>query len=311
MLLDLFPLPDFNIMKLKPFIKWAGGKRGLLPELLARLPVKFNGYFEPFVGGGALFFEMKQLGLLENKTVYLFDKNSELINTYQVVKQQPADLIALLTEFRANHTKEFYYEIRQLDRQTNFKSLHPTYRAARFIYLNKTCFNGLYRVNSKGFFNVPIGSYVNPSICDAETIMMTSEALQPIEIIHGCYSSILALANEQDFIYFDPPYHPLSATSNFTAYGEELFLEPDQIALFEVFKKLDSKGCFVMHSNSNSDFIKSLYRDYLIEFVEMERFINSKASGRGKIKEVIVRNYSDFTNERMFQNFGKIERTSL
>jgi len=122
---------------------------------------------------------------------------------------------------------------------------------------------------------------------------MTSEALQPIEIIHGCYSNILALANEQDFIYFDPPYHPLSATSNFTAYGEESFLEPEQIALFEVFKKLDSKGCFVMHSNSNSDFIKSLYRDYLIEFVEMERFINSKSSGRGKIKEIVARNYSN------------------
>ncbi len=280
-------------MKLKPFIKWAGGKRGLLPELLVRIPPQFNSYFEPFVGGGALFFEMKQLGLLENKTVYLFDKNSELINAYQVVKQHPKDLIAMLLEFKAKHTKEFYYEIRQLDRNSDFKSLNPIYRAARFIYLNKTCFNGLYRVNSKGFFNVPIGSYANPSICDIETILITSESLQPIEIIHGCYSSILALANEQDFIYFDPPYHPLSATSNFTAYGEELFLEPEQIALFEAFKKLDSKGCFVMHSNSNSEFLKTLYHDYPIEFVEMERLINSKASGRGKIKEVIVRNYSD------------------
>jgi len=278
-------------MKLKLFIKWAGGKRGLLPELLVRIPPQFNNYFEPFVGGGALFFEMKQLGLLENKTVYLFDKNSELINAYQVVKQRPKDLIAMLLEFKAKHTKEFYYEIRLLDRNSDFKSLNPIYRAARFIYLNKTCFNGLYRVNSKGFFNVPIGSYANPSICDAETILMTSEALQPIEIIHGCYSNILTLANEHDFVYFDPPYHPLSATSHFTAYGEELFLDAEQTALLEVFKTLDSRGCFVMHSNSNSEFIKTLYRDYLIEFVEMERFINSKSSGRGKIKEIIVRNY--------------------
>lgn len=278
-------------MKLKPFIKWAGGKRGLLPELLARIPTQFNNYFEPFVGGGALFFEMKQLGLLENKSVYLFDKNSELMNTYQVVKAHPKDLIAMLTEFKANHTKEFYYEIRQLDRNSDFKLLNPIYRAARFIYLNKTCFNGLYRVNSKGFFNVPIGSYKNPSICDAETILMTSEALQPIEMIHGCYSNILTLANKHDFIYFDPPYYPLSATSNFTAYGEESFLDAEQTALFEAFKILDSKDCFLMHSNSNSDFIKTLYRDYLIEFVEMERFINSKSSGRGKIKEIIVRNY--------------------
>lgn len=277
--------------KLKPFIKWAGGKRGLLPELLARLPDEFNNYFEPFVGGGALFFEMKRLGLLENKTVYLFDRNEELINTYQTIKKHPNDLIRLLTQFKENHTKNFYYEIRELDRKADFNSLHPTYQAARFIYLNKTCFNGLYRVNSKGFFNVPMGSYSNPSICDARTIMMTSEALQHVEIIHNCYSNILNLVNKNDFIYFDPPYHPLSATSNFTAYGEEAFLEPQQIALSKAFKVLNTKGCLVMHSNSNSDFIKSLYSDYPIEFVEMNRFINSKSSGRGKIKEVVIRNY--------------------
>lgn len=280
-------------MKLKPFVKWAGGKRGLLPELLARLPGQFNQYFEPFVGGGALFFEMKQLGLLENKTVYLFDKNSELINAYQVVRKQPEDLISLLAEFKANHTKEFYYAIRLLDRTADFKSLHSVYRAARFIYLNKTCFNGLYRVNRKGFFNVPMGSYVNPNICDEEAIRIAAHALQQIEIIHGCYSNILTLANEHDFVYFDPPYHPLSATANFTAYGEELFLETEQIALFETFKALDSRGCFVMHSNSNADFIKSLYRDYLIELVEMERCINSQSSGRGRINEIITRNYSN------------------
>jgi DNA adenine methylase len=285
--------------KLKPFVKWAGGKRGLLHELLARLPDKFNNYFEPFVGGGALFFELKRLGLLENKTVYLLDKNAELINTYQVIKNYPNDLIQALAQFQKNHSKEFYYGIRALDRNTDFKSLDSIYRAARFIYLNKTCFNGLYRVNSKGFFNVPIGSYTNPCICDAETITITSEALQQVEIIHSCYSSILRFAKKDDFIYFDPPYYPLNATSNFTAYGKDVFLEAEQVALFETFKTLDSTGCFVMHSNSNSDFIKSLYRDYLVEFVEMERFINSKANGRGKIKEVIFRNYSDFTSEKI------------
>jgi len=275
----------------KPFVKWAGGKRGLLPELLKRVPKKFNNYFEPFVGGGALFFEMKNLGMLEGKKVYLLDKNSELINTYKTIQNSPQELINHLKEFQKNHSKEFYYETREMDRVENFKSLDSNLRAARFIYLNKTCFNGLHRVNSKGFFNVPMGRYKNPKICDEELVFNSSLALQNVEILHSCYSKVLEFAGKNDFVYFDPPYYPLSATSSFTAYGEDIFLDNEQRELFEVFRELDKRECFVVHSNSDTEFIKNLYREYKIEFVEMERFINSKSSGRGKIREVIMTNH--------------------
>lgn len=278
-----------EIKNFKPFVKWAGGKRGLIEELLKRVPQHFNNYFEPFVGGGALFFELKKRGLLEGKKVYLFDKNSELINTYQVIQEMPQKLVTLLKDFQKKHSKEFYYETREMDRTKEFKHLPSELRAARFIYLNKTCFNGLHRVNSKGFFNVPMGSYKNPNICDEGLIFSASLALQGVEILHSCYSKVLDFAQSDDFVYFDPPYYPVSTTSNFTAYGEEVFLENEQKELCSIFNKLDKKGCFVLHSNSDTEFIKELYKDYKIEFVEMERLINSKASGRGKIREVLVR----------------------
>jgi len=280
---------SLSLSNLKPFIKWAGGKRALLPELLRLMPKKFNNYFEPFIGGGALFFELTKLGLLNGKKAYLFDANAELVNTYQTVKKHPKKLLKQLKEFQAKHSEEFYYSVRSQDREPNFKSLPAEVRAARFIYLNKTCFNGLWRVNSKGYHNVPIGRYKNPVIYDEDTIMAASYALQNAEIQNADFAEVLKLADNGDFVYFDPPYYPLTPTSSFTAYHENVFLDEEQKRLYGVFKELADRGVSVMHSNSDTEFIKELYKGYNIEFVEVNRFINSKSSGRGKISELIIR----------------------
>lgn len=274
----------------KPFLKWVGGKRALVDEIIARMPEKFNTYFEPFVGGGALFFELKKRGMLEGKKSYLFDANKELINVYNTVKNNPYELIEILKEFQNKHSHDFYYEVRSMDREDSFTSLPHALRAARFIYLNKTCFNGLYRVNSKGFYNVPMGRYKNPAICDTSSILCASRALQDTEVLHVDFAKVLDFAKKGDFVYFDPPYYPLTPTSSFTSYNQDIFLDDEQKRLFNTFEKLAKKGLHVMLSNSDTEFIKELYKDYKIDFVEMNRFINSKSGGRGKIKEIIVRN---------------------
>jgi DNA adenine methylase len=279
-----------DISKIQPFVKWVGGKRGLLSQITPLLPKKFNNYFEPFVGGGALFFELQKQGKLEGKKVYLFDINSELINTYQVVKSYPSELIKKLLEFKEKHSKEFYYDVRVWDREENFLELDNITRASRFIYLNKTCFNGLYRVNKKNQNNVPIGSYKNPKICDVDTIYSASYALQNATILNASYKDVLEYASKGDLVYFDPPYYPLTETSSFTSYSEFEFLQEQQIELFEIFRELDKKDCFVVHSNSDTQFINELYRDYDIEKIQANRFINSKSSGRGKISESLIRN---------------------
>ncbi|ALG68084.1 DNA adenine methylase [Beggiatoa leptomitoformis] len=276
---------------IKPFIKWVGGKRGLLDELLKRLPQHFNHYFEPFVGGGALFFELRKRGVLTGKNTYLFDKNAELINAYQTVQQNPDALITQLQHFQEQHSAEFYSDIRALDRQSTFASLTTEMRAARFIYLNKTCFNGLYRVNKQGFYNVPMGNYAKPAICDAELLLSAHQALIGVTVLHADYSHVAQLAKKNDFIYFDPPYYPLSTTSNFTAYNQHLFLDEQQKQLFNLFKQLDNSDCLLMHSNSDTPFMRELYKIYYTDTVQMHRFINSKKEGRGKINEVIIRNY--------------------
>jgi len=278
-----------SLVKVRPFIKWAGGKRALLPELLRLAPKEFNNYFEPFIGGGALFFELTRLGALRGKKAYLFDANAELINTYQTVKKQPKKLLKQLYEFQARHSEEFYYATRAMDREEGFKSLPNEIRAARFIYLNKTCFNGLWRVNSKGYHNVPSGKYKNPTIYDEELIMAASVALQNAQIQNIDFAKVLDYAKEGDFVYFDPPYYPLTPTSSFTAYHENVFLDEEQKRLFGVFEELSDKGVSAMHSNSDTEFIKELYTGYDIKFVEANRFINSKSSGRGKINEVIIK----------------------
>jgi len=276
--------------KYQPFIKWVGGKRGLLTQLLEKFPEKFENYHEPFLGGGAVFFELYSKGLLQNKKIYLSDINSELINTYNVVKTNPNELINNLENFKEKHTKEFYYETREIDRKEEFKTLTKIERATRFIYLNKTCFNGLYRVNKKGYFNTPIGSYKNPNIADRDTILSASEALQNAIILNKPFMEVINNTNENDLVYFDPPYYPLNVTSSFTAYDENEFLDDKQKELFNIFEELDKNNCFVLHSNSDTDFIKNLYQKHDINFVQANRFINSKSSGRGKINEVLIRN---------------------
>lgn len=278
-------------VKYQPFIKWVGGKRGLLSQILPLIPKNFNNYFEPFVGGGALFFELYSLGHLKNKNVYLFDINSELINAYNVIKNTPQLLIKELEIFKEKHSKEFYYEVRVWDREENFLELDAVMRATRFIYLNKTCFNGLYRVNKKNQHNVPIGNYKNPNICDATTLYNASEALQNVTILNRSYKDILQYVTQDDFVYFDPPYYPLTETSSFTSYSEFEFLENEQFELFELFDKLNDMNVKVMHSNSDTHFIKELYAKYDIQNIEAHRFINSKSSGRGKISEVLIRSY--------------------
>ena len=275
--------------KYQPFIKWVGGKRGLLKQLLPLFPKKFKNYHEPFLGGGAVFFELYSLGYLKDKKIYLSDINSELINTYNVVKNSPIDLISNLEIYKEKHSKDFYYETRELDREDGFLKISELERATRFIYLNKTCFNGLYRVNKKGYFNTPIGSYKNPNIADKDIILSASSALQNAIITNQSFVKVIENSNKDDLVYFDPPYYPLNATSNFTAYDSNCFLEDAQFELFEVFDTLSDNEVKVLHSNSDTDFIKDLYKKHHINLVTANRFINSKSNGRGKINEVLIR----------------------
>jgi len=274
----------------QPFIKWVGGKRGLLEQILPLLPKNFKDYHEPFLGGGALFFELYSKGLLKDKNIYLSDINAELINAYSVVKNSPYELIDSLKEYKAKHSKEFYYQIRELDRLDNYNTLSNLEKATRFIYLNKTCFNGLYRVNKKGYFNTPIGSYKNPNIADEYTLLNASKALQNATINVQPFEDVLNYAKKDDLVYFDPPYYPLNETSNFTSYDSNCFLEDKQRELYQVFSKLSKDGVNVVLSNSDTVFIKELYKNFDINIVNANRFINSKSSGRGKINEVLIKN---------------------
>ena len=270
-----------DVTKPKPFVKWAGGKRQIVKELVVRVPSRFNVYFEPFVGGGALLFE------LTPKKAIIGDINFELINAYLVIRDRVEDLINDLQKHR--NERDYYYKIRSIDPKT----LDSVQRASRFIYLNKTCYNGLWRVNSKGEFNVPFGKYRNPKICDEENLRAVSDYLKSadIKIICAEYGKIIELAKKEDFIYLDPPYAPVSETSNFTNYVEDGFSLKDQEELAEVFKELDRRGCYVMLSNSDTDFIKKLYKGYLIERVSASRYINCIADRRKNHKELIIRNY--------------------
>lgn len=267
----------------RPFVKWAGGKGALLADLKRRMPKRYKRYVEPFVGGGAFFFS------LAPREACIADTNAELILTYQVIRN---DLDALIAELgRHRYEREYYYEVRDWDRRSDFPDLSPAARAARFIFLNKTCFNGLYRVNSKGHFNVPFGSYSNPRILDRENLQLCSAALHATEIVHADYTSIEENLREGDFVYFDPPYAPLSATSSFTSYTSEGFDANDQVALRDLCVRLDQKGVLFMLSNSSSLWIRELYDRFVVHNVSAPRAINSKAAGRGPVNEIIVTNY--------------------
>jgi len=274
-----------SAIQVPTFVKWAGGKNQLLEQFRNLYPKKIQGYFEPFLGGGAVFFYIKENH--SPKSIHLSDTNSELINCYEVVKNNPDALIELLKSHKSKHSKEYYYTIRKQDPN----QLSSIEAAARFIYLNKTCFNGLYRVNSEGKFNVPIGKYKNPGILNEKTIREASELLQGVKLNSEPFEKIVSKANKGDFIYLDPPYLPLSKTSSFTGYTKDSFLEKDQKRLAEVFKVLDKKGCLLMLSNSDHPLIRRFYSGYRIETVKAGRAICCDPAKRGKITELVVLNY--------------------
>ncbi|OGZ62795.1 MAG: hypothetical protein A2639_00325 [Candidatus Staskawiczbacteria bacterium RIFCSPHIGHO2_01_FULL_34_27] len=275
--------------KPKPFVKWVGGKRQLLTQFrLMNLypPEKFNPksgkYFEPFVGGGAVFFD-----LLPEKA-FLSDLNNDLVVTYSVIKSNVEELIVSLKKHKID--KEYFLKLRA----ENPHKLPDIDIASRFIYLNRTCFNGMYRVNSKGGFNVPFGKYSNPLICDENNLRKASNALKNVEIKKQDYKEVLKKAKKGDFIYFDPPYYPISKTASFTSYTSEAFLDKEQTELRNTFLELHKRGCFVMLSNSDTPFINNIYsgiKGVHITKVQAGRAINSDASKRGKITEVLITNY--------------------
>ena len=291
----------------KPFIKWAGGKGQLLPTIRKFYPsnmgMEITKYCEPMVGAGAVLFDV--LNTYEMDEVYICDINAELINTYTIVRDHPERLIGFLSTFEKDHLrcdednrKEYYYQQRE---RFNTEMQYPTksnsiLRAALFIYLNKTCFNGLYRVNRKGLYNVPMGSYKNPTICDTENIKKTSELLQGVTILVGDYTCIDKYVDEHTFVYFDPPYRPLTKTAEFTSYTADTFNDEDQAKLAEFIKSLTKSK--VMASNSDphnvdkeDNFFDDLYEGLNINRVSANRAINSKGKGRGKIHELLITNY--------------------
>lgn len=266
-----------------PFLKWAGGKRQLLPHLLQRVPHLHEGrYHEPFVGGGALFFALCGTGRLGRKGARLADVNPELINCYLVVRDQVEALIRLLLLHQ--NEESYYYRIRALDPRT----LDPVQRAARLIYLNKTCFNGLFRENSRGIFNVPFGRYAKPRVCAADDLRAASAALRGVAIELSPFEAVGRCARRGDTVYFDPPYMPVSATSSFTGYSAGGFDEDAQIRLALLAASLAERGVNVLLSNSVAPLIQQLYQGFQIEEVQASRAINSRSDRRGKVSELLI-----------------------
>lgn len=273
----------------KPFLKWAGGKRQLLSELKKYVPEKFNWYFEPFVGAGALLFE------LQPEQAIINDINSELIELYLVIKTIPILLIRELLSGDFKNTEEDYYRIRNWDRSNWPGGYHWHQRATRMIYLNRTCYNGLYRVNSKGQFNVPYGKYKVPFDPDVENISAVSDYLNQNDVViwNSDFEVVVKHAEKGDFVYFDPPYDPISDTSNFTNYTPGGFSKDDQIRLRNTALDLTRRGVKVMISNADTGFINEIYSDtcFHIHQVQAKRAINSKGSKRGAVGELIITNY--------------------
>jgi DNA adenine methylase len=271
--------PQKNAGKATPFLKWAGGKSELLPEIEKRLPRSFSTYWEPFIGGGALYFR------LSPASAVISDGNEELVNCYQVVRDEVEGLIAALRKHSNN--KEHFLRTRRMQPW----QLEPVDRAARLIYLNKTCYNGLYRVNQRGEFNVPFGRYENPRICDENGLRECSRVLREADVVCRDFRHLLYKAKPGDFVYFDPPYSPISKTSSFRAYSESPFDQREQKALRQVFNALDDRGCHVMLSNSDTEYTRKLYHKFNVEAVQASRAINSRADKRGKVSELIITNY--------------------
>ena len=265
-----------------PIVKWAGGKARLLPELVARMPARFGRYYEPFAGGAALFFRVAP------ERAVLGDMNFDLVWMYDAVKHHAADIALRLQEHRRLHCEAHYRTTRE---SWNSRGLQRggASRAAMFLYLNRTCFNGLWRVNKLGEFNVPMGRYVDPLAGMAERLRTAAPVLARAELRYGDYRMTVANAAPGDFVYFDPPYDPVTRTASFTAYQAGGFGQEDQRHLAEFARDLRRRGVHVLLSNSDTLFIRSLYPDFQIDAVQLGRAINSKASKRGKVGEVIIR----------------------
>lgn len=265
-----------------PVLKWAGGKRRLIEQYAPHFDLEFENYHEPFFGGGALYFWLWSQGRLEGKTATLSDINAHLINFYRVLRVSPEQLLQRLKEHQKKHNVEHYYETRAK------KPRKDITRAARLFYLNRTCFNGLYRENSKGQFNVPIGRYRNPRIHDPDSLNAASLALQDARIEHSGYKKVEERAKAGDLVYFDPPYHPLNTTSSFTSYSKGSFTADDQAELAGCFRRLAEAGVHVRLSNSDTPLVKELYKDFRQVSVQAARAINSKANRRHKITELLI-----------------------
>lgn len=264
-----------------PVIKWVGGKTKLLPELLARMPTHYRGYYEPFAGGAALFFR------LAPQRAVVADSNQDLIALYRALVRDPGAVIRRLEHHRVAHDEDHYYATR-----AKWNDDHATWpaadRAAAFIYLNKTCFNGLWRVNRAGAFNVPIGRYADPPICVPDALRAAASVLSRAELRCSDYQTATRDAKAGDFIYFDPPYDPVTPTANFTSYSANGFGEDDQRQLAVTAKRLVARGCRVMLSNSDTPFIRSLYKGMTMDRVRCARAINSNASKRGEVDELVI-----------------------
>lgn len=268
---------------LAPILKWVGGKRQLLNDILPLIPGKGT-YIEPFLGGGAVLFAHQPKKAIVN------DYNTELMNVYQVVKDAPEQLIQILNIHHANNSESYYYEIRELDRTERYKELSQIEKAARILYLNKTCYNGLYRVNSSGYFNSPYGRYKNPNIVNAPTILSMSKYFNDndITLLQGDYKEVLKKVKKGSFVYLDPPYMPVSSSANFTGYTENGFGYSQQEELKKECDKLREKGIRFIQSNSDCPEIRMLYKDYTIKTVQAKRFINSNSAKRGEVSEVLI-----------------------
>ena len=268
-----------------PFLKWVGGKRQLMSAIKDLIPKNYTNYYEPFIGGGAVLF-----GLQPKKAV-INDCNEELINVYQTIKENPEELIFDLKTHK--NESDYFYKLRGLDREKKFENLSNVKKASRVIYLNKTCYNGLYRVNSSGEFNSPFGRYKNPNIVNETTIKAVSKYLNnnDITILNEDFEESVKKTKKNVFVYFDPPYHPVSTNSNFTGYVQGGFDKDKQCRLKCLCDELDEKGVKFLLSNSATQFIEELYKDYNISYVKANRAINSNGKKRGEIDEVLIRNY--------------------
>lgn len=283
------------MIKGKPFVKWAGGKRQIIDKIMHLIPDEFDTYYEPFIGGGALLFE------LSPKKAVINDSNIELMNVYSVLcdYEKFKKMCNTLNSYETKHSEEFYYEIRSKDRnKSSYNRLADYTKAARTIYLNKACFNGLYRVNSKNEFNVPFGKKIKINTYEGSNLITVSNYLtmNNIKILSTDFEEAVKDAKKGDFVYFDPPYD--SDTKTFTNYTEIGFDKNEQIRLARVFKELDEKGVYVMLSNHNTLLVNELYKDYKFHYIEAKRAINSNGEKRGKVEEVIITNYE---NKRGFE----------